>query len=275
MLGSGVSGDVFLLQHKVQKKLLALKVIRFKNEDKLKQLIETEVKVLHECHCDHIVRCYASYFNEGTINIVLEYMNKGTLADVLKKVKKIPEEILGLIAYQILKGLDYLQKAKKIVHRDIKPCNILLNSKGFVKISDFGVSGIMKNSLDSKHTLVGTYIYMSPERIEAQQYSFNSDVWSVAISLMECALGFYPYMMYNDYKQLSDIWSLSNLIKSNPVPKLPDNEFSLEFTDFIAVCLNKDLEKRPTATTLLNHPFILLYENKSFNELAKWLAEIK
>jgi serine/threonine protein kinase len=254
---------------------LALKVIRFKNDEKLKNLIETEVKVLHDCRCDNIIRCYASYFNEGTINIVLEYMNKGTLADILKKVKKIPEEILGLIAYQILKGLEYLQKNKKIVHRDIKPCNILLNSKGFIKISDFGVSGIMKNSLDSKQTLVGTYIYMSPERIEAQQYSFNSDVWSVAIALMECALGYYPYMMYNDYKQLSDIWSLSNLIKNNPSPKLPENEFSQEFCDFIQVCLNKDPEKRPSASTLLNHPFILLYENKSYNELAKWLAEIK
>ena len=141
----------------------------------------------------------------------------------LKKTKRIPEEMLGIITYQILKGLEYLQKVKKIVHRDIKPCNILLISKGFVKISDFGVSGVMKDSLDCKKTLVGTYIYMSPERIEGLNYSFNSDIWSVAISILECALGFYPYMKITDYNQMNDIWSLGNLIKNNPIPSLPEN----------------------------------------------------
>jgi serine/threonine protein kinase len=274
LLGSGVSGEVFLLRHKEQqKKFLALKVIRFKNDEKLKNLIETEVKVLHECRSDNVIRCYASYFSEGAINIVLEFMDKGSLADAFKKTKKIPEEILGAIAHQILKGLEYLQKVKKIVHRDIKPCNVLLNSKGFAKISDFGVSGVMKNSLDSKQTLVGTYIYMSPERIEAQQYSFNSDVWSMAVSILECALGYYPYIMYNDYNQLSDIWCLNSIIKNNPSP-LPGDDFSEEFNDFISKCLVKDPEKRPCASTLLSHPFILLYEKESNAKLAKWLTEI-
>lgn len=254
---------------------MALKVIRFKNDEKLKNLIETEVKVLHECRCEHIIRCYASYFNEGSINIVLEYMNKGTLADILKKSVKIPEEIIGSIAYQILKGIEYLHQMKKILHRDIKPSNILLDSKGLVKISDFGVSGVMKDSLDCKQTLVGTYIYMSPERIEAKNYSFKSDIWSVGIALMECALGYYPYMMYTDYKQLADIWSLGNLIKNNLVPALPADEFSPEFCDFMNYCLNKDSEMRPSATQLLAHPFILKYKNSSFTDLSKWLLNLK
>lgn len=68
-------------------------------------------------------------------------MDKGSLAEVIKEVGKIPETILGMMTVQILKGLEYLHKTKKVIHRDIKPSNILLNKKGQVKIADFGVSG--------------------------------------------------------------------------------------------------------------------------------------
>ncbi len=271
LLGIGVSGSVFLLQHKLSKKKLALKVIHFKNDEKMKNLIEAEIKALHECKSENIIKCYASYFNEGAINIVLEYMNRGTLSDVLKKVKKVPEEILGIISYQILKGLEYLHKVKKIVHRDIKPSNILINSKGLVKISDFGVSSVLKDSLDCRNTLVGTFIYMSPERVTAQSYSANSDVWSVGMSILECALGYSPYMIYNDFKMINDYWHLSNLIRENPVPKAPEGEFSLEFCNFISVMLNKDPSERPSAASLLNHPFILQYVNESPVVFAKWM----
>ena len=68
-------------------------------------------------------------------------MDKGSLAEVIKEVGKIPETILGMMTVQILKGLEYLHKTKKVIHRDIKPSNILLNKKGQVKLADFGVSG--------------------------------------------------------------------------------------------------------------------------------------
>ena len=68
---------------------------------------------------------------------------------------------MGLITAQILKGLEYLHKAHRI-HRDLKPSNILLNKRGEVKIADFGVSGMIENSLQPKHTWVGTAAYMSP-----------------------------------------------------------------------------------------------------------------
>jgi serine/threonine protein kinase len=249
-------------------------MISLKNDQKLKNLIETEIKILHGCQCDNIIRCYASYFNEGAINIVLEFMDRGTLTDILKKAKKIPEDVLGRISYQILKALDYLHRVKKIVHRDIKPSNILLNSKGSVKISDFGVSAVMMCTLDNKSSLVGTYIYMPPERIDGKNYNFISDIWSIGMTILECALGYYPYLSYND-ASVNDFWHLSEVIKEKPAPTLPSNEFSNEFVDFIKLCLNKDPANRPSASTLLNHPFILLYENNSNSDLAKWLNDLK
>lgn len=99
------------------------------------------MKTLHECDSDNIVRSYGAFLKDGLVHIALEYMDAGSLADVIKEVGKVPEIIIGMITVQILRGLDYLHKTMKVIHRDIKPSNILLNKKGQVKIADFGVSG--------------------------------------------------------------------------------------------------------------------------------------
>jgi mitogen-activated protein kinase kinase 1 len=257
------------------KKHFAVKVIPLKNDEKMRSNIENEVKTLHNCESENIIRCHASYFENGAINIVLEFMDKGTLLDILKKVKKIPEEILGMICIQILKGFDYLHRGMRILHRDIKPTNILVNSKGLVKIADFGVSSSVYDSLVGRNTLVGTFVYMSPERIDNKQYSFVSDIWSFGLSIVECAIGYYPYLAYGDEKNLSDFWTLSKVIKEKPSPSLDPSEFSTEFCDFINKTLEKDPKKRYNALSLLSHPFILQYENRSINDLARWLSKVK
>ena len=109
----------------------------------------------------------------------MEYMDLGTLGDILKQCGQIPEVMLGLIAFQVhsypynskvLNGLEYLHKTIKLIHRDIKPSNLLVNSNGVVKISDFGVSGQLMNSRDQRSTWIGTVTYMSPERLRGGKY---------------------------------------------------------------------------------------------------------
>jgi len=275
LLGSGVSGQVYFSRHKLTNKKFALKIIPLKNDAQMKTLIENEVKILHSCQSENIIKCYATYFDNGAINILLEFMDKGTLADVLKKVNKIPEKILGYITYQILTGLEYLHCNKRIVHRDIKPSNILINSKGQVKISDFGVSSIVLDSLKGKETLVGTYNYMSPERIRMNNYSFVSDVWSIAMSLYESAIGVYPFFYNNENNKANDFWSLHRVIDELILPELPKDEFSEEFRDFIKICLEKDPILRPNSKQLLEHPFVLRYKNNSdYSEFVNWLKHI-
>jgi mitogen-activated protein kinase kinase 1 len=248
-----------------------MKVIPLKNDEKLKETIELEVKTHHNCENEYIIRCYASYFSQGAINIILEYMDIGTLNDVRKKTGTIPEDILGIISCQILRGLNYLHEKKRILHRDIKPSNILLNSKGYTKISDFGIIGPIIDSGIGRSTLIGTYIYMSPERIEAKPYSFNSDIWSVGMTILECALGFYPYLAISSKENISDFWNLAQVIVESDVPELPLDKFSPDFIDFINMCLIKDLSKRPQTKVLLSHPFIKKFENKTPRDLAEWL----
>lgn len=90
-----------------------------------------------------------------------------------------------------MEGLVYLYSAHHIMHRDIKPSNVLVNSQGQIKLCDFGVSSELVNSM--AETFVGTSTYMSPERISGGQYNVRSDVWSLGITLLELAIGYFPW----------------------------------------------------------------------------------
>lgn len=125
------------------------------------------------------------------------------------------------------------------MHRDIKPGNILLNLAGSAKISDFGISAALDNTLDMCQTYKGTMCYMSPERINNQAYTFTADIWSVGLALIECALGRYPYTV--DKGPVATCLE----IMGNPPPAVPEGLFSAEFADFIALCLQKDPLSRP------------------------------
>ena len=274
LLGAGSSGEVYLVQDTVTKKKLALKTVKYTEDEKTKTQIETEVKLSTLLKHENIIRIYATYFLKGRINFVMEYMDRGTIADLLKKVKKIPEKFVGLMTCQVLKGLAYCQKDKRIIHRDLKPSNILVNSKGEIKIVDFGVSTMVEGSWAQKKTMIGTYIYMAPERIDADCYYINCDVWSLGIIVMECIMGFYPYIIYNNNVLPNSVWIVHELIENNPVPQLDKKIYSQELIDFANLCLIKDTKKRPTAAQLMNHPFIQRYENLGKDDLSNWLKTI-
>ena len=87
---------------------------------------------------DSLIRFHGAFYNEGTISVALEYMTAGSVADVLKLAGRIPEPILCIMAEQILDGISWMHSHKQ-VHRDFKPCNLLLDHSGRVKITDFGV----------------------------------------------------------------------------------------------------------------------------------------
>ena len=173
------------------------------------------------------------------MNILLEFMDAGSLSHILKEVGKITEPLIGMITIQILEGLKYLHKTMKVAHRDIKPANILINKNGVVKIADFGVSGKMESTLDDMTSWVGTMTYMSPERLQGETYSSDTDLWSLGIILIECAIGECPY-------KDAGFWEMVNYVKNCPVPKLSD-EFSEEFRDFVSICLRKEGGRRTSA----------------------------
>lgn len=178
-------------------------------------------------------------------------MDRGTIVDLIEKAGPIPESYLGRISYDIICGLEYLHKTLHLIHRDIKPQNILLSSEGVVKLTDFGVSGEIANTAAFARTFVGTVKYMSPARIKGNPHSAKSDIWSLGLVVLECALGKYPYG-----DDISNFFDFLKKVVSVPVPTPPEDQFTPEFCHFINLCLQKEEENLPASSTLLAHPWI-------------------
>lgn len=189
-LGAGNGGVVMKVLHRPTSLVMARKLIHLEIKPAIRNQIIRELKVLHECNSPYIVGFYGAFYSDGEISICMEYMDGGSLDLILKKAGRIPEPILGKISEAVLKGLIYLREKHSIMHRDVKPSNILVNSRGEIKICDFGVSGQLIDSM--ANSFVGTRSYMSPERLQGTHYSVQSDIWSVGLSLVEMAIGRYP-----------------------------------------------------------------------------------
>ncbi len=95
----------------------------------------------------YVIKYHQAFYDAGAITIVMEYMDGGSLLQVLIDQGRIAEKYLAEISKQVLLGLHYLHKERRILHRDIKPSNLLVNQLGEVKITDFGVSGQLANSV--------------------------------------------------------------------------------------------------------------------------------
>ncbi len=161
--------------------------------------------------------------------------------------------MLGKIAEAILGGLSYLYDAHRIMHRDIKPSNVLVNSRGEIKLCDFGVSGELVNSI--ANTFVGTSTYMAPERIQGAAYSVKSDVWSTGLTLMELAIGKFPFDSSDSSSDRSEyptgILDLLQQIVHEPAPVLPTSDaFPPILDQMIQRCLLKNPDERPTPREL-------------------------
>uniref|UniRef100_A0A8C8YHE3 mitogen-activated protein kinase kinase n=1 Tax=Prolemur simus TaxID=1328070 RepID=A0A8C8YHE3_PROSS len=221
----------------------------------LQKQIMSELEILYKCDSSYIIGFYGAFFVENRISICTEFMDGGSL-DVYRK---IPEHVLGRIAVAVVKGLTYLWSLK-ILHRDVKPSNMLVNTRGQVKLCDFGVSTQLVNSIAK--TYVGTNAYMAPERISGEQYGIHSDVWSLGISFMEvCCLQI-------DTSPLQ----LLQCIVDEDSPVLPVGEFSEPFVHFITQCMRKQPKERPAPEELMGHPFIVQFNDGNATVVSMWVC---
>lgn len=265
VIGKGSSGNVQLVKHKLTQQFFALKVIQLNTEESTCRAISQELRINLSSQCPYLVSCYQSFYHNGLVSIILEFMDGGSLADLLKKVGKVPENMLSAICKRVLRGLCYIHHERRIIHRDLKPSNLLINHRGEVKITDFGVSKILTSTSSLANSFVGTYPYMSPERISGSLYSNKSDIWSLGLVLLECATGKFPYTPPEHKKGWSSVYELVDAIVENPPPCAPSNLFSPEFCSFISQCVQKDPRDRKSAKELLEHKFVKMFEDSDTN----------
>ncbi|KAL3467520.1 kinase-like domain-containing protein [Aspergillus heterothallicus] len=238
--------------------VMAMKEIRLElDENKFAQII-MELDILHRCVSPFIIDFYGAFFQEGAVYICVEFMDGGSIDKLY--ADGIPESILRKLALSTVMGLKSLKDDHNIIHRDVKPTNILANSRGQIKICDFGVSGNLVASIAK--TNIGCQSYMAPERIAGggvQQsgasgggtYSVQSDIWSLGLSIIECAIGRYPYPP----ETFNNIFSQLHAIVHGDPPTLPP-DYSEDAHSFVNACLDKNPKNRPSYSMLLRHPWL-------------------
>lgn len=251
-LGQGASGVVHKAFWPAKAEFVAVKKISILEREKRHQLMN-DIKAL--CNIPDVkglIRFCGAYHcaDKGQVAVALEYMDAGSLADLCQAKGCVDQNALAGITERVLQGLSYLH-SNHTVHRDIKPANILLSTQGEAKVSDFGISAFVDNTLAQCHTFLGTVTYMSPERIDGQPYSFPADIWALGLTLLECCTGAYPYDASKGTMQL-----MVQLMEDDcPLPDVGYN-VSPALRDFIQRCMHKSPMKRATAMELLRHPFL-------------------
>ncbi|XP_043216999.1 dual specificity mitogen-activated protein kinase kinase 7-like isoform X1 [Amphibalanus amphitrite] len=274
-LGTGSCGHVVKMVHKPSGKVLAVKQMRRSgNPEENKRIIMDLDVVLKSHDCPYIVQCLGCFITDADVWICMELMAT-CLDKLLKKLgnKPIPEPILGKITVSTVKALHYLKDQHGVIHRDVKPSNILLDEMGQVKMCDFGISGRLVDS-KAKTRTAGSAAYMAPERIEPPNpdrpdYDIRADVWSLGITLVELATGVLPYADCT-----SEFEALTRVLKYD-APLLPDGGgFSPELRSFVKDCLTKDYKQRPKYKRLLDHEFIKKSERMRV-DVSSWFRDVQ
>ena len=218
-----------------------------------------EIEIFKQLNHDNLIKYFNSFIHKDKLCIVMEYADDGDLHSKIEKhlneKKLIPEKTIWNWFLQLCNGLHYLHM-KKIIHRDIKSQNVFMMKNGCVKLGDFGISKILKNTNDFAHTSLGTPYFLSPEICSGKSYNFKSDIWMMGCVLYEMATLKKPFNGEN----LPML--MYNILTKNYAP-IP-NEYSDNLKGLIAKLLDKDSAKRPSIAEIINYGFIkeLIEQNK-------------
>lgn len=276
-LGHGAYGFVYKMQHQPTGFIMAVKRIRANvNSTEQKRLLMDLDVSMRVTDCPYTVHFYGALFREGDVWICMELM-KASLDKLYKKVyatpgRRVLEEVLREIAIAMVHALNYLHSKLHVIHRDVKPSNILVDEKGNFKLCDFGISGQLVDSL-AKTVDAGCKPYMAPERINPAKnmegYDIRSDIWSLGITMIELATGKFPYTQWKTpFEQLKQV-------VHEPSPTLPDGgPYSDELRDFVVQCLQKDYSKRPNYVSLMEHNFVKGNGTDGSFDTQSWITPI-
>ncbi|XP_016327779.1 serine/threonine-protein kinase 36 [Sinocyclocheilus anshuiensis] len=246
VIGEGSFGRVYKGRRKFSGQVVALKFIpKVGRSEKDLRSLKREIDIMRGLKHPNIVLLLDSFETEREVVVVTEYA-EGELFQILEDDGSLPENQVSEIACQLVSALYYLH-SHRILHRDMKPQNILLGKGGVVKLCDFGFARAMSVSTLVLTSIKGTPLYMSPELVEEKPYDHSADLWSLGCILYELHTGAPPFYT-------NSIFRLVQLIVRDPV-KWPDN-MSQDCLSFLKGLLMKDPEKRLSWPDLLHHPFV-------------------
>ncbi|KAJ3564298.1 hypothetical protein NP233_g8394 [Leucocoprinus birnbaumii] len=259
LIGAGSFGKVYLGMDASNGLLMAVKQVELPtgslpNQERKKSMLnalEREIELLKNLQHENIVQYLYSSVDEEFLNIFLEYVPGGSVATLLRNYGAFEEPLVKNFVRQILSGLSYLHE-RDIIHRDIKGANILVDNKGGVKISDFGISKKVNDNLLAnkmhRFSLQGSVFWMAPEVVKQSGHTLKADIWSVGCLVVEMLTGEHPWAQLT---QMQAIFKIGSSAK----PGMP-SDISAEAADFLAKTFELNQHARPSAQELSQHPFI-------------------
>ncbi|XP_040887688.1 mitogen-activated protein kinase kinase kinase kinase 2 isoform X3 [Toxotes jaculatrix] len=252
-IGCGTYGDVFKARNIRTSELAAIKIVKLDPGDDITS-IQQEITMMKECKHKNIVAYFGSYHRNTKLWICMEYCGGGSLQDIYHVTGPLREKQIAYVCRETLQGLYHLHETGKM-HRDIKGANILLTERGDVKLADFGVAAEISASVAKRKSFIGTPYWMAPEVAAVEKkggYNHLCDIWAVGITAIELA-ELQPPMF-----DLHPMRALMLMSKSSfQPPRLKDkSKWSAGFHSFVKMALIKSPRKRPSAETLLQHPFV-------------------
>ncbi|KAL5551617.1 hypothetical protein UlMin_001793 [Ulmus minor] len=252
LLGRGTCGHVYLGFNSESGEMCAMKeVTLFSDDAKSKesaQQLGQEIALLSRLQHPNIVLYYGSETVDDKLYIYLEYVSGGSIYKLLQEYGQFGEIAIRSYTQQILSGLAYLH-AKNTVHRDIKGANILVDPCGRVKLADFGMAKHITGQ-SCPLSFKGSPYWMAPEVIKnSNGCNLAVDIWSLGCTVLEMATTKPPWCQYEG---VAAMFKIGN---SKELPAIPDH-LSAEGKDFVKLCLQRNPLQRPTASQLLEHPFV-------------------
>lgn len=266
LIGEGSFGSVYLALHAITGELLAVKQVELpsvtkgtesdKKKTSMITALKQEIDLLQGLRHPNIVQYLGTSSDEKYLNIFLEYVPGGSIAGMLKQYSFFNETLVRNFVRQIMDGLAYLH-ARDIIHRDIKGANVLVDNKGGIKISDFGISkradvasaSQLPGSGMNRPSLQGSVFWMAPEVVRQSAHTKKADIWSLGCLIVEMFTGARPFP---DKSQLQALFAIgSNQAK----PTIPDN-VSDAAKNFLNKTFEIDHERRPSAEELLRDRFL-------------------
>ncbi len=245
---------------------VAIKVMSTENiKPSAMEIIEDELFIMalikNNPH-PNIVECYDIIRGDNRIYIILEYCNSGNLSYIIRK--PIKETYTQFYFSQLANGLKYLDK-NNIVHRDIKPKNILLtDNHRILKIADFGFAKQNHDNQLLHETICGSPLYMAPEIMHNKSYNNQTDLWSIGMILYEMLFGYHPYHDCKKYNELRD--KINDDEMEIPPKNNTNKETSKECLDLLESLLQKDVTKRISWDEFFNNPWINKYQYINTNK---------
>ncbi|KAJ7169796.1 MAP kinase [Mycena filopes] len=273
LIGRGTYGRVYLALNATTGEMIAVKQVEIPRtaSDKkdsrqvtVVQALKLESETLKVLDHPNIVQYLGFEETPANLSIFLEYVPGGSIGSCLLRHGKFDEEVTKSFTSQILAGLEYLH-LKGILHRDLKSDNILVETTGVCKISDFGISKRTDDQNDAHTAMQGTVFWMAPEVINTQKkgYSFKIDIWSIGCVVLEMWAGTRPW--------LGDevVAVMFKLFQSKLPPPVPDGLVLTPLADdFRRKCFAINPEERPTAAELRKHPYLTLSPGWVFDGFA-------